>query len=118
MISGDTRRLVQYRNQLPKAIYQCLEKLSHFDFGAVPDAKVQLGEYTMSVESPSTEPKEERKLEGHEKFIDVVFLIRGEEIIGIRDLALGGKRIESHPDSEMYPLYWTTSKGVHFALYE
>lgn len=62
------------------AFYQSVSQgCSGFDFASVPDGKYELLGCTMSVESPATEPEEDRKLEGHKKFIDIQYEIRGEE---------------------------------------
>lgn len=102
MIYGDTRRLEQYRNQLPCVIYECLEHLRKLNFRDIPDGKSKIGEYTMSVESTMTEDPSDRKLEGHLKNIDVVFLIDGEECIGIDALTTAGSPVESYPDRDLY----------------
>ena len=51
----------------------------------------------MSVESPATEPEEDRKLEGHKKFIDIQYEIRGEEErIGVETNFDSPRVVESH----------------------
>lgn len=71
MITGDIHHLKAYEKQLPPFISQCLRAVRDFDFASVPDGKYELLGCTMSVESPATEPEENRKLEGHKKFIDI-----------------------------------------------
>lgn len=101
MIFGDTKHLSDYRAQLPEKLYACLEKVCAFDFSQ-PDGKYELeGAGVMSVESPMTEPAEARKLEGHKKFIDVVYLIRGEEWIGIEPKD-AQEEIEAYPERDLY----------------
>lgn len=65
MITGDIHHLEAYEKQLPPFIRQCLSAIRDFDFNSVLDGKYELCGCTMSVESPATEPEEERKLEGH-----------------------------------------------------
>lgn len=102
MIAGDTKYLDAYRSQLPARVYECLLKIKAFDFGK-PDGKYEIeGCGMMSVESPETEPVSARKLEGHEKFIDVVYLIDGEEWIRVVDRHEAEKVTESYPDRDLY----------------
>lgn len=83
MIAGDTAWLEEYRAQLPERLYKCLEKVKAFDFAHTEDGKYNIeGCGTLSIESPSTEPAVMRRMEGHKKYIDVVYLIDGEEWIG------------------------------------
>ena len=72
MIFGNANYLPDYKNQMPAIIYDCLKKITDFDFANVKDGSYQINGYNMSVESPVTEPASERKLEGHKKFVDVV----------------------------------------------
>lgn len=102
MIAGDTKQLDAYRSQLPKKVYECLEKIKAFDFSK-PDGKYDIENCgVMSVESPMTEPAVDRKLEGHEKFIDVVYLIEGEEWIRVVDRHEAEAVTESYPDRDLY----------------
>jgi len=101
MIFGDTKYLSAYRRQLPEKIYACLAKVRAFDFSR-PDGKYEIeGAGVMSVDSPMTEPAEARKLEGHKNFIDVVYLIEGEEWIGIEPKD-AQEEVETHEDRDLY----------------
>lgn len=103
MIAGDTAWLEEYENQLPKKICECLRKVRGFDFDHAEDGKYEIeGCGTMSIESPETEPAVMRRVEGHRKYIDVVYLIRGEEWIGClpRHDARGEK--EALPERDLY----------------
>ncbi len=103
MIFGNAKCLQNYKNQVPAAIYDCLEKMATFDFTGVKDGKYQINGYDMSVESTMTELSSNRKLEGHKKFIDVVYEVDAEEeIIGCRFLLSAGKEAESYPERDLY----------------
>ena len=103
MIAGDTKYLTEYRPQLPDKVYECLEKMRDFDFAAVPDGKYTIeGCGVMSLESPETEPAVMRRMEGHKKFIDVVFLVEGEEWIGCLPRHDTGDPKESYPEKDLY----------------
>lgn len=102
MIAGDTKWLEEYKAQLPERIYACLEAVRSFDFAHKEDGKYEVPGGVMSLESPVTEPKALRKLEGHKKFIDVVYLVAGEEWIGVRPHHEAEGETESHPDRDLY----------------
>ena len=73
MIFGNANYLSDYKDQIPDLIYDCLRKIKAIDFDEIEDGTYQINGYNMSVESPVTESAAERKLEGHKKFIDVVY---------------------------------------------
>lgn len=103
MITGDIHHLEAYEKQLPPFIHQCLSAIRDFDFNSVSDGKYELCGCTMSVESPATEPEEERKLEGHKKFIDIQFEIKGsEEWIGVESIFDSPRALESYEDRDLY----------------
>ena len=103
MITGDIHHLEAYEKQLPPFIRQCLSAIRDFDFNSVLDGKYELCGCTMSVESPATEPEEERKLEGHKKFIDIQFEIKGsEEWIGVESIFDSSRALESYEDRDLY----------------
>lgn len=69
----------------------------------MPDGKYELSGCTMSVESPSTDPAEKRKLEGHKKFIDIQYEIKGEEEwIGVETVFDSPREVESYEDRDLY----------------
>lgn len=103
MITGDIHHLEAYEKQLPPFIRQCLSAIRDFDFNSVSDGKYELCGCTMSVESPATEPEKERKLEGHKKFIDIQFEIKGsEEWIGVESIFDSPRALESYEDRDLY----------------
>lgn len=103
MITGDIHHLEAYEKQLPTFIRQCLSAIRDFDFNSVSDGKYELCGCTMSVESPATEPEKERKLEGHKKFIDIQFEIKGrEEWIGVESIFDSPRALESYEDRDLY----------------
>lgn len=103
MITGDIHHLEAYKRQLPAFIYQCLTAIRDFDFASSADGKYELSGCTMSVESPATEPEENRKLEGHKKFIDIQYEIKGEEEwIGVETVFDSPREVESYKDRDLY----------------
>lgn len=103
MITGDAAWLENYAPQLPPLIYECLKKVRAFDFAHAEDGKYPIeGCGVMSLESPSTEPAVMRRVEGHRKFIDVVYLVEGEEWIGALPLHDARGEKEALPDRDLY----------------
>lgn len=116
MITGDIHHLEAYEKQLPPFISQCLRAVRDFDFASVPDGKYELLGCTMSVESPATEPEEDRKLEGHKKFIDIQYEIRGEEEwIGVETIFDSPRVVESYEDRDLY--FFASHKGKESKVY-
>lgn len=103
MIFGNANYLSDYKDQIPDLIYDCLRKIKAIDFDEIEDGTYQINGYNMSVESPVTESASERKLEGHKKFVDVVYEIDvREEIIGCRSFRDAGEETESYPERDLY----------------
>lgn len=83
MLSGDAAFLEQYRNQLPQRIFRYMEKAAAEDYSRIKDGKILLdGDDYMTIETHCTEPAVMRRMEGHLQFIDIHYLISGEEWIG------------------------------------
>ena len=102
VIVGDINYLENYKNQLPEDLYICLDAMRGFPFEQVEDGKYIVWHCAMSVESPMTELTENRKLEGHKEFIDVVYEVDvEEEWIGYRPVK-EGKEVERNQDKDLY----------------
>ena len=84
MIAGESQYIEIYKKQIPKVIYDCLKQVMMLDLSRIKDGNLSILGYRASLESPFTEEASYRKLEGHKKFIDLVYLIKGEERIGIQ----------------------------------
>jgi len=103
MIVGCAKELEKYKNQIPASAYKVLEMMAAYDYSAVGEGKFPLGEYTVSVETPLTEPKGDRKAEAHRKFVDLVYEVDvEEEIIGCRPFSEAGELLEEYPDRDLY----------------
>ena len=81
MIAGESQYIEIYKKQIPKVIYDCLKQVMMLDLSRIKDGNLSILGYRASLESPFTEEASYRKLEGHKKFIDLVYLIKGEERI-------------------------------------
>lgn len=116
MITGDINHLEEYKKQLPSFIYQCLNAVKTFPFDDRPNGKYDICGCSMSVESPATERVEDRKLEGHKKFIDIQFEIRGEEEwIGVETSFEAGPCTEAHEDRDLY--FYESGKNGESRIY-
>lgn len=102
MITGLISNLEQYKKQLPPFIYECLKEAAVFPFHEKEDGKYKICGCDMSVESPATEPAENRKPEGHRKFIDIQIEVHGKEKIRITPLSKAEKEIETYEERDLY----------------
>lgn len=103
MIIGNADHLQAYKKQLPAGIYECLAELANFNFQNLPDGKHEINGCMVSVESLLTEPANDRKLEGHRKYIDVVYEIDvQEEWIGFRSLWESDEVTEEYGERDLY----------------
>lgn len=102
MITGLISDLEAYKKQLPPLIYDCLKEAADFSFDEREDGKYKICGCDMSVESPVTEPAEQRKPEGHKKFIDIQIEVHGTEKIRITPLSKAEKEIEAHEERDLY----------------
>lgn len=103
MIIGDAKHLSSYKGQLPEKIYDCIEKMAMHGFENLPDGKYEINGCKVGVETSMTEPREKRKLEGHKKYIDVVYEVDvEEEWIGNRPIWRAGVMTEAYEDKDLY----------------
>ena len=97
MIIGNAEHLSAYKAQLSEELYDCLEKMAAYGFEDLPDGKYEINGYKVGVETSMTEPADKRKLEGHQRYIDVVYEVDvEEERIGCRSVWEAGKVTESY----------------------
>jgi YhcH/YjgK/YiaL family protein len=71
-------------NYLPKNIKNSLLFLQKTDFLVIPDGKYEIDRSNIFyiVQRYDTKPFAEGKLETHKKYIDIQFIVTGEEILG------------------------------------
>lgn len=103
MIIGNAEHLSAYKAQLSEELYDCLEKMAAYGFEDLPDGKYEINGYKVGVETSMTEPADKRKLEGHQRYIDIVYEVDvEEERIGCRSVWEAGKVTESCEDRDLY----------------
>ena len=115
MIIGNAEHLSAYKAQLSEELYDCLEKMAAYGFEDLPDGKYEINGYKVGVETSMTEPADKRKLEGHQRYIDIVYEVDvEEEQIGCRSVWEAGKVTESYEDRD---LYFFASEGEESRAY-
>lgn len=104
-------------------VYTALKFLSETDFSKTP-----LGRYELDgdnifymVQSYNTDP-DKTISEAHKKYIDIQYMVEGEEIIGVADISSGKELTEAKEENDVWfyncktePL--TLSAGKYMVLY-
>src|SRR6476659_5128182 len=85
MILGNINHLGQEVKGLPQAIQKGIDYLKSTDFSKLEDKKYTIDGDKMYVviSTYDTKPKAESKAEVHKNFLDIQFIISGEEIISV-----------------------------------
>jgi len=117
MISGNIN--TSGSGYLPKAIVKSLEYLKMTDFSTLGNKKYLLdGENRFVViHEYSTLPASERNAEVHKKYIDIQFMISGQEKIYFGFEHLGGSLVEDKLMSDDYALYRGISNEREISLF-
>lgn len=77
---------------LAKSLHIGLDFVSQADFSGLSDGKHEIGEGAyVSISTYNTQPAQERRPESHYAYIDLQFVIEGEEWIGYTDIAQAGE---------------------------
>lgn len=94
-------------------VYKALKFLQETDFTNVELGRYELNEnvYYM-VQEYQTKPKDVSEV--HEKYIDIQFIVSGEEIIGVAPLEIEKQLYEAKPEKDVYKY---TCKTQDIALY-
>lgn len=84
MIIGTIETMMPEKLSYPAAICEALEYLSTQDFFKMKDGKYSVGDkgVTAILQRYTTRPVEECRPEAHEKFVDIQFMVDGEESLG------------------------------------
>jgi YhcH/YjgK/YiaL family protein len=90
MIFGHISNLAKEKAALSGVLQAGLEYLAKTDFKSMAPGRYEIDETMHAlVQEYVTQPKEERKAERHEKYIDIQYIDQGEEGIGFALLADG-----------------------------
>lgn len=121
MIYDSLKHLTQYQGLSP-AISQGLELLLHTDFSSLPDGRHEVDGSHLYFSLQSYETKQTNDTpESHRKYIDIQFLIEGQEKIGIAPLEAMTEEIESNPQGDIWfyhgPMDYITLSGDRFVIF-
>ena len=99
-----------------------LRFLKSADFSAMPDGKYFLDENGVFYMVQSYETKEKNDTpEAHRKYIDIQYIVSGEEIIGAGNLNEMAEEVSANPEGDIWfyhgPLSYTTLKSGWFGVY-
>lgn len=85
MIYDTKENLFQYKG-ISEALDRAIDYLLHTDFTVMDAAKYPVdGDRVFTlVQTPDTRPKDDARWESHQNYIDIQYLIEGEEIIGFQ----------------------------------
>ncbi|HDG1686435.1 TPA: YhcH/YjgK/YiaL family protein [Kluyvera cryocrescens] len=81
MISGNIQQLPQAVKELPAEIYTVLENIANFDWRQHQDGQLEIDGIVYKTFTADTVTAENRRPETHKKFIDVQYVITGNEWI-------------------------------------
>lgn len=81
----DNLQHIDYYNYLSPGIYLGLKYLKSTDFSAMENGKYEVkeGKIYAIVQDYNSKPESEGKFEAHKKYIDIQFIVKGEEKIGV-----------------------------------
>lgn len=84
MIIGTLDTMMTEKQSFPAAILEALAYLGSQDFMNMPDGKYPIGDkgMTANLQRYTTRSFEECRPEAHKKFIDIQFMVDGEEFLG------------------------------------
>lgn len=117
--------LEQDKSILTEKLHTGLEYLSHSDWAKIPDGRHEIDDqnYVM-ISTYTVEPPEDRRPEAHKNYIDIQFIIEGEELIGYADHSQAGELKEQIVDRDLYfyrsidnETYLKVSEGSYAVFY-
>ena len=84
MLIGTLDTMEKEKSAYPEPIWEALEYLRQQDFSKMEDGKYPIGTQgiTANLQHYQTRPIEDCKPEAHEKYIDIQFMVEGEEALG------------------------------------
>lgn len=101
MITGNLEQVVKSCNEFPPAIYKVLSVIAELDFTAHPDGQKEFNGVLFKTFTASTDLPENRTPETHRDFIDVQFVISGDEEVEFCSLGDIRPAVEK-PDDDNY----------------
>jgi YhcH/YjgK/YiaL family protein len=101
---------------LPAFLHAGIDYLCNADFRKLDDGKHEINDQCyVSIASYVTEPAENRKPESHKQYIDIQYIVEGEEAIGCADMTFAGKLREEIPENDLL-FYETVNKETYLSM--
>ena len=95
---------------------QAYQFLISFDPSQYEDGRIELGNNMyVNIESYNTQIRSERRYEAHRKYIDIQYMIQGEEIITVAPVS-NLKVIDSYNESRDIEFYEGNLTGMDYSL--
>lgn len=112
MIYGSIENLEQEKRAFSGIVQKGLAYLKNTDFTTVPVGRVELdGDMMFALVSEYvTEPKSVRRPEAHKRYIDIQYIVSGEEVIGYSFLAPENIELEEY-NAEKDIVFYSTVIG-------
>lgn len=103
---------IDYYNYLSPGIYWGLNYLKNTDFSTMENGKYEISENKVwaIVQDYNSKPESEGKFEAHRKFVDIQFIVEGEELIGIGNV--DDFEVETEYDEEKDITFLTPKEGT------
>ncbi len=108
-IHGQINDFENTESAFPLPIREALDYLKKTDFSSVENGKhlIQGDKLFAVVMNYTTEPKEKKKAEAHQKYIDLQYVVSGEEMMGVAPLSLNPRPSEMYDPNKEAAFYET-----------
>lgn len=112
----DNLQHIAYYNYLTKGIQLGLKYISETDFSNMENGKYQIIEDKLFaiVQDYDSKPAEEGKFEAHKKFIDIQFIVKGEEKVGVVHIDECTEAVAYDEEKDIYFLSPNEDSKVEF----
>lgn len=102
MIYDTLANLKAYQGLQPE-LYRALELLTQIDFATLPDGKYEVDGEKLFYQLSTYDSREENDTpEAHRKYIDVQFLVSGQEWVGVAPLSAMEQEVEARPEGDIW----------------
>ncbi|MEK8127840.1 YhcH/YjgK/YiaL family protein [Paenibacillus filicis] len=117
MIFGDMRHYEAERQTYPSFIRRGLESIRNLRLDEQEVGKYEIEEGLFAlVQEPVTKPAPEQKFESHEQHVDIQYLVRGRERIGVLRHLSELKVAENYLEDQDYVLYEPVERASELVL--
>ncbi|RUS46699.1 YhcH/YjgK/YiaL family protein [Cohnella sp. AR92] len=112
MLIGKIENWTKERNYAHPVIRRAIDFLDETDFSLLEDGKYPIWGDDMyaRIMTIDAKPRAEQSAEKHERFLDIHYLLNGEETIGWQSLACGAEPVRPYEEEQDYALYGALSE--------